>query len=137
MSVSAPKIAAVARTWRFGPVLPFHTTNSHLVGLMKSQAGSERIGEVLATIPTDQSLAVVYRDANETDIFLAFVVAYFAWPRTVRSVPIRRENAASELQELRSSHMPIIFCGVDPPPGLPHLIRIGDRMVFAAATGPQ
>ena len=132
LGLSVPKVWAAAATWKFGPMLPFHTTNSYLAGLINNRAGSERIMVMLGALPKNEPLAVVYREGNETDIFLWFMVSYFALPRPVRSVPIRRENAGAELEALRKSQLAaIVFCGVDAPPGMENLVTIGDGLVFA------
>ena len=124
----------IGRGGKFGPILPFHTTNSYLLGTMKAAAGSERILDLLSGLPTNKPIAIVYRDDEEADTFIAFSVMYFAWPRSVQSFPVRRDNAARQLEALKAAPVSAtFFCGVWPPPQTDRLVRISDA--FAVAVG--
>lgn len=128
----------VALSGQFGPVLPFHTTNSYLATTINSRAGSERLLEVFALLPEKEPVAVIYRDEEEVDTFIAFAVIYFAWPRKVEAFPVRRENLTSQMQALADAPVSaVFFCGVKPPSGTEPLIRIGDGLSLTRRTAPQ
>jgi hypothetical protein len=128
----------VALTGKFGPMLPFHTTNSYLATAINSRAGSERLLEVFAVLPEKEPVAVIYRDDEEVDTFIAFAVVYFAWPRKVEAFPVRRENLTSQMQALADAPVSaVFFCGVEPPPGTAPLFRVGNGLSLSRRTAPQ
>lgn len=131
--VSAPHVWEAIRATSFGPILPYHTTNSYMVTLLNVQDGSERLLLASAALPPKRPIAVVLIDRNEegSAILSSYLVSYFNWPREVHLVPVKRENAARKLLSLdRASLAAIFFCGMDPPPGLQPVIRIGSGLVM-------
>ena len=145
---AACAIAAAAFLWvaakhvvlsgKFGPMLPFHTTNSYLATAINSRAGSERLLEVFALLPEKEPVAVIYRDEEEVDTFIAFAVMYFAWPRKVQAFPVGRENLTSQMQALANAPVSAaFFCGVEPPSGTEPLFRVGNRLSLSRRTAPQ
>lgn len=128
----------VALSGKFGPMVPFHTTNSYLATAINSRAGSERLLEVFASLPEKEPVAVIYRDEEEVDTFIAFAVIYFAWPRKVQEFQVGRENLASQMQALAEAPVSaIFFCGMEPPPGTAPLFRVGNRLSLSRRTAPQ
>ena len=120
---------------QFGPILPFHTTNSYLLETIGVNAGSETILNILARLPADQPIAIVYREDEDTDSFIALAVMYFAWPRSVQSFPVRHDNAARQLQALKTAPVSAsFFCGVPPPTNTDRLLRISDSLAVALGT---
>jgi hypothetical protein len=114
---------------------PFQTTNNYLAAAIKADAASERLLDLFSLLPEKAPIAVVYREEEETDTFIAFAVTYFAWPRPVQSFPVRRDNAARQLQALAAAPVSAsFFCGVLPPPDTERLIRIGDGLAVAPRT---
>src|SRR5687768_11243999 len=82
----------VVLSGEFGPVEPFHTTNRYLASTIHSRAGSERLLEVFQSLPEKEPVAVMYREDEQVDTFIAFTIIYLAWPRKVQAFPLRREN---------------------------------------------
>ncbi len=122
----------------FGPVEPFHTTNRYLASTIHSRAGSERLLEVFQSLPEKEPVAVMYREDEQVDTFIAFTVIYLAWPRKVQSFPLRRENLASQMQALAAAPISaVFFCGVEPPPGTEPLFRVGQGLSLSSRTTPQ
>ena len=122
----------------FGPVAPFHTTNRLLASTIHSRAASERLLEVFEMLPEKEPVAVMYRDDEEIDTFIAFAVMYFAWPRKVQSFPIQHGNLASQIQALAAAPVSAaFFCGMEPPPGTEPLFRVAKGLSFSARTTPQ
>jgi hypothetical protein len=117
---------------KFGPAAPFHTTNLYLNFLVGDPAGSEHLLKALAALPEKEPVAVIFREANDSDTLLAYLVAYFAWPRPIKSLPIDRDNAGSQMQALRATPLSAaFFCGVKPPPHIQSIVRIGDGLAMA------
>ena len=128
----------VALSGKFGPIQPFHTTNSYLATAINSRAGSERLLEVFALLPEKEPVAVIYRDDEEVDTFIAFAVIYFAWPRKVEAFPVRQGNLTSQVQALASAPVSaVFFCGMEPPPGTASLFRLGNGLSLSRRTAPQ
>jgi hypothetical protein len=116
-------------------MVPFHTTNNYLSVAIKSNAASERILELFSPLPANQPIAIVYREDNEMDSFIAYAVMYFAWPRPVESFPIRRNNAARQIEALAAAPVSAsFFCGVLPPPKTARLVRISGNLAVALRT---
>ena len=145
---AACAIAAAAFVWiavkyvtlsgKFGPMVPFHTTNSYLATAINSRAGSERLLEVFALLPEKEPVAVVYRDEEEVDMFISYAVTYFAWPRKVQAFPLRRENLTSQMQAIADAPVSAtFFCGVEPPSGTAPLFRVGKGLSLSRRTAPQ
>jgi hypothetical protein len=130
--LAAPRVWDTIRHGHFGPVLPYHTTNSYMVGLLGVQDGSERLSKIFEALPRGQPVAVVVPDRNEKAIFLGYLVSYFAWPREAHSISVTRANAAEQLRSLKESPpAAIFFCGITPPPDLQPAFRIGTNLVMA------
>jgi hypothetical protein len=128
----------VALSGKFGPAVPFHTTNSYLATAINSRAGSERLLEVFALLPEKEPVAVIYRDEEEVDTFIAFAVVYFAWPRKVQAFQVGRDNLTSQLQALADAPVSaVFFCGIEPPAGTEPLFRVGNRLSLCRRTVPQ
>jgi hypothetical protein len=129
--MGAPRVWEAIRERSFGPIQPYHTTNSYAVALLKVHHGSERLIQVFSALPPTRPIAVILLDGNDESIFVGSLVSYFGWPREMRSVPVRRANAARQLQSLdRASLAAIFFCGIDPPAAMPPVIRIGSGLVM-------
>lgn len=122
----------------FGPVAPFHTTNRLLASTIHSRAGSERLLEVFESLPEKEPVAVMYRDDEEIDTFIAFAVMYFAWPRKVQAFPIKHGNLTSQTQALAGAPVSAaFFCGMEPPPGTEPLFRVGQGLALSSRTTLQ
>lgn len=122
----------------FGPIVPFHSTDRFLASTIHSRAGSERLLEVFASLPEKEPIAVMYRDGEEIDMFVAYAVIYFAWPRKVQVFPITRGNLNSQMQALAGAPVSaVFFCGLEPPPGTEPLFRIGQGLSLSSRTTPQ
>ena len=122
----------VVQLGRSGPVSPFHTTDKYLDFLIGNRGGSERLTQLMAALPRDEPVAVVYRDGEDGDTLLAYLVAYFAWPREAQAVPIRGDNFINQAQLLRARpYSGIFFCGIKPPSSLQRTVSIGNGLVLA------
>ncbi|MGI9087019.1 MAG: hypothetical protein ACR2HH_04635 [Chthoniobacterales bacterium] len=133
--VSAPKVWEALRPSGFGPILPYHTTNSYGVNLLHVQNASERILAAFAALPPQQPVAVILPEDDERSIFLSYLVGYFGWPREVRAIAITHQNAQQELQKLdHSSIAAIFFCGLEPPAGMRPVMRIGTGLTMVPLT---
>ena len=90
------------------------------------------------SLPEKEPVAVMYREDEQVDTFIAFTVIYLAWPRKVQSFPLRRENLTSQMQALAAAPVSAaFFCGVEPPPGTEPLFRIGKGLSLSSRTTPQ
>jgi hypothetical protein len=128
----------VVLSGQFGPVAPFHSTNRYLASTIHSRAGSERLLEVFALLPEKEPVAVMYRDGEEIDMFVAYAVIYFAWPRKVQAFPVQRANRASQMQALADAPVSAaFFCGMEPPPGTEPLFHLGKGLALSPRTAPQ
>jgi hypothetical protein len=122
----------IGRLAKVGPVAPFHSTNRYFAPLVGDPAGSEHLLRAISLLPENEAVAVIYRDEEVSDTFLAFIVTYFAWPRPVKSLPINPSNLTSQIQALQAARISAtFFCGVKPPPELQPLVRIGDGLTMA------
>jgi hypothetical protein len=137
--VGAPRIWEARRADSFGSIQPHHTTNNYMAGLLQAPDGSERLQQALSTLPQRRPIAVILPETNEESIFVSYLLTYFSWPREVRHVPIRRDNAISQMSSLdREALAAIFFCGIDPPGGMQPVIRIGSGLVMVTAnTAPE
>ena len=134
---SAPEVWRAIRATSFGPVLPYHTTNSYMVSLLGVEDGSERLLRAAAMLPPGRPVVILRPDGAGQDVavFSSFLVSYFNWPHEVRLIPVKRENAALQLDSIdRASVAAIFFCGIDPPPGMQPLVRIGKGLVMVPIT---
>jgi hypothetical protein len=128
----------VVLSGEFGPVAPFHSTNRYLASTIHSRAGSERLLEVFELLPRTEPVAVVYRDDEDVDTFIAFAVMYFAWPRKVQSFPVKLGDRTSQLQALADAPVSAaFFCGAEPPPGTEPLFRLGKGLSLSRRVAPQ
>jgi hypothetical protein len=129
--ISAPHVWEAVRITSFGPILQYHTTNIYMVALLKVRDGPERLLKVFSALPPKRPIAVVLPEGNEENIFVSYVVSYFAWPREVHFVPVKRANAIRQLESLdRASLAAIFFCGINPPAAMQPVIRIGSGLVM-------
>jgi hypothetical protein len=120
---------------QFGPILPFHSTNNYLARLIGSQTGSEDLLVVFDGLPENEPVAVVYRDDEERDTFLALMVTYLAWPRKIEFFPIKRETAAKQIDALKRTHVTAtFFCGLDAPPQIGPVFHIGNGIIVVPRT---
>ena len=104
---------------KFGPVAPFHTTNRYFSFIARDPAGSEHLLRALRELPDKDPVAVVFREANDSDTLLAYLVTYFAWPRPVTSLPTEHNDLRSQATAVRADHVSaVFFCGVTPPSNL-------------------
>ena len=102
------------------------------------RAGSERLLEVFASLPEKEPVAVMYRDDEEIDTFIAFAVMYFAWPRKVQAFPIKGENLTTQMQALADAPVSAaFFCGMEPPSGTEPLFRVAKGLSLSSRTSPQ
>lgn len=114
-----------------GPISPYHTTDKYFAGLLKTRLGSQRLMQVLGALPANEPVAVLFRAGEDEDIFLAYLVAYFAWPRVAQPVPLRGDDFLQQADALHAQPFSaIFFCGVKPPPALQQTVRIGDGLVL-------
>ena len=128
----------VVLSGEFGPVAPFHSMNRQLASTIHSRAGSERLLEVFESLPEKESVAVMYRDDEEIDTFIAFAVMYFAWPRKVQSFPIKHGNLTSQMQALADAPVSAaFFCGMEPPPGTEPLFRVAKGLSLSSRVTSQ
>ena len=129
--MAVPQVGEALRGTTFGPALPYQTTNSYLSVLCKVSDGSERLQQALDALPPKRPVAVILPDGIEENIFVSYVVSYFAWPREVHFVPVNRANAEHQLQALdRAELAAIFFSGMNPPSGLQPVLRIGAGLVM-------
>lgn len=137
--VGAPHVWEALRAQHFGPALPYHTSNIYFSGLLHIPNGSERLQYAFSALPPDRPVAVVLRDDDEESTFVGYLVSYFGWPREVRFLPLKPENAAGQLQSLdRAPLGAIFFHGIDPPVTMQPVIRIGSGLVMIpTATTPE
>lgn len=128
---SAPEVWQALRVSKFGPILPYHTTNSYGVSLLQVQDASERLRGAFAGLPPGP-VAVVMPEGSDEGIFLSYLIGYFAWPREVHAVAVTRANGVRELQTLeRTPIAAIFFCRLEPPADLRPVVRIGSGLVMA------
>ena len=93
-------------------------------------ASSERLLQVLATLPEKEPVAVVYRGDAVSDTLL--IATYFAWPRPVHSLPVDLNNVANQMQVLRAARVRATFyCGLTPPSDTEPLVQIGNGLSMA------
>ena len=120
---------------QLGPILPFHSSNNYLARLIDSRTGSEDLLRVFDALPENEPVAIVYRGDEERDTFLALMVTYLAWPRKIESFPVNRETAATQMDVLKRAHVTAaFFCGLDAPPQLEPIFRIGNGIIVVPRT---
>jgi hypothetical protein len=123
-------------TGSIGTITPFHSTNRYFERILDTTAVSEGLLHALSALPDERPVAVVYRVDNTGDQMLASSVAYFAWPKSVLSFPVRSETQARQLEAVSSAPVSAtFFCGVTPPAGTGPIFHFGERFVFAPRTG--
>ncbi len=120
-------------------MLPYHTTNSYLLRLLKIRDGSERLLWAFSSLPRNRPIAVVLREGDDEGTFLGYVVSYFAWPREVRFVSVKPGTSLRVLHSLDQTTLAaILFCGIDPPPAMRPLIPIGSGLIMIpTAAAPE
>lgn len=102
--------------------------------LLGTPGGSERLVHVFSALPSAEPAAVIIPDGDWANIFTGLIIAYFGWPREVRMVPIKRENADANLKTLQETPLSaIFFCGVTPPASMPPGILLGRDLAVVFA----
>ena len=129
VGTSAPRVWNSCRGG-VGPVTPFHTTDYFLSALLGTPGGSEHLLHAFSALPENRPVAVFVPDGDWANTFTAYILAYFGWPREVRLIAVKRENAWEQLQALdQTSLSAIFFCGIEPPAALQPVIRLGTDLV--------
>lgn len=119
------------RVGNLGPVTAFHTTDKYMKVVVGDPAGSEHLLQAINALPEDEAVAVIFREQNDADTLLAYLVTYFAWPRPVISVPIDHVYVNGQRPTpLPDQWSARFFCGVTPPANLEPRIQIGDGLTI-------
>jgi len=127
--MSAPLVWEACRGAE-GPVGPFRTTDYFLSSLLGTPGGSERLLHVFSALPAKAPVAVVIPEGDLASNFTAYILTYFGWPREVRLIAVKPENAASQLQTLEQTPFAAIFyCKVTPPASRQPVVRLGRNLV--------
>ncbi len=133
LATSAPRVLKECRG-PIGPVAPFHTTDYFLTALLGAPGGSERLIHVFSALPPGEPVAVIVPENDWANAFTGLILGYFGWPREVRIVPIRRDNADANLQALQQAPLAaIFFSGVNPPTSAQPVIPLGRDLVVVPA----
>lgn len=118
----------VVRFGKIGPIAPFHTTDKYLDFLINDS--SEHLLKAFTRLSEDEPVEVVYSETSDSATLLAYLVAYFSWPRPVKSLQIEHCGFHCQSQTAQAEHVSaVFFCGIDPPPSVP-FDSIGQGLVM-------
>jgi len=128
---SIPIIAPVMTAGRFGPIDPFHSSNSYLEELTQTRHASERILQIVSTLPSSKTIAIALPGNDEQGAFVEEIVAYLCWPRELRWVPVANENVEDELRAIDPETLSaVIFWKVKPPSWMPPGVTWGEGITI-------
>src|SRR5712692_639373 len=130
----APIVGRAVSENKIGPIEANHSVDIYIQTITGLQNGSQRLGEVLQTLPKDKPLVIFVRAENPPSDFLGMLVAYLSWPREARIVKMRSTTAEQELGLIDPSSVAgIVFCSVNPPAWLRSGVRFGSSILLVPA----
>jgi hypothetical protein len=128
---SAPIVGHAVAENNIGSIDANHTLDNYLQTLTGLRNGSQRVDEVLQSLPKNRPLVIFVRGDNPPSDFLGMLVGYLSWPRDVRIVKLRNTTVDQEVAAIApSSVAALVFCSVSPPPSLGKAIRLGSNILL-------
>src|SRR5712692_1373184 len=128
---SAPIVGRAVYENKVGPIEANHSVDIYLQTLIELRNGSQRLTDVLQSLPNDKPLVIFVRSDNPPTNFLGALLAYLSWPREVRIVKVRNAVAEQEVAAIDPSSVSgMFFCSVNPPPWLGNGVRVGSSILL-------
>jgi len=132
---SIPTVVPAIRENKIGPIELNHSTDSYLSGLSHIRNGSELLGNLIDTLPRNESVVVFVNADNSSSEFLGMLVAYLAWPLDVRIVKARPEILEQQINATESQSVAgFFFCSIKPPASASGGTHFGSEIVFVPGT---
>jgi len=106
----------------------FHSSNSYLQAVTGSANASQRIIEVMDSLPSEKPVLIFERDKDGVSSLLGMALAYLAWPRDVRFESVDGPRCDQELGRIDPNSVgAVAFCDIQAPPWIPGGMRLGQR----------
>jgi hypothetical protein len=134
---SAPSVKrAIAGPFQ-GRIDAFHSTNAYLQAVTGSANASERIIDVMASLPADKPLLIFERDRDGKSSLLGMALAYLAWPREVRFETVYGTRCDEQLAKIAPNSISgVAFCDLPSPAWIPGGFRLGKAGKLIALAPP-
>ena len=115
----------------------YHSINAYLQAVTGSANASERIIDVMASLPADKPLLIFERENDSSSSLLGMALAYLAWPREVRFETMNGTSCDDQLARIAPSSISgIAFCDLPSPSWIPGGLRLGKAGKLIAFTPP-
>ncbi len=107
---------------------PFHSSNAYLQVVTGSANASQRILEIMDSLPPEKPLLIFERDKDSVSSLLGMALAYLAWPHEVRFETVEGSRCDQQLARIAPSSVSgVAFCDVQSPSWIPSGIRLGQN----------
>ncbi len=105
----------------------FHSSNAYLQKVTGSPYASQRIIDVMDSLPPEKPLLIFERERDPVSSLLGMTLAYLAWPHEVRFETIDGPRCDQQLGQIAPNSVGgIAFCDIKSPPWIPGGILLGE-----------
>jgi hypothetical protein len=102
-----------------------------------SANASQRIIDVMDSLPPEKPLLIFERDKDSVSSLLGMALAYLAWPRDVRFETVDGPRCDQELARIAPNSVGgVAFCDVQSPSWIPGGMRLGQNSKLIALAQP-
>lgn len=120
---------------------PFHSSNAYLQAVTGSPNASQRIIDVMDSLPREKPLLIFEREKDSVSSLLGMSLAYLAWPRDVRFETADGGHCDRQLAKIAPNSVGgIAFCDLPAPSWIPGGMRLGRNgklIAFADESGKR
>jgi hypothetical protein len=115
----------------------FHSSNAYLQAITGSANASERIIDVMDSLPPEKPLLIFEREKDSSSSLLGMALAYLAWPRDVQIETVVGPRCDQQLARIAPNSISgVAFCDVQPPSWMSGGMRLGQNSKLIAFTQP-
>jgi hypothetical protein len=114
----------------------FHSSNAYLQVVTGSAGASQRLIDVMASLPSEKPLLIFSREKDSGSRMLAMVLAYLAWPREIQFETVSSARCDEQLAKIAPDSVGgVAFCDLASPSWVPGGLPLGQngRLITLAA----
>jgi hypothetical protein len=113
----------------------FRSSNAYLQAITGTTHASERIIDIMDSIPPEKPLLIFVREKNPESSLLGMALAYLAWPRVVQIETVDGPRCDQQLARIAPNSVGgVAFCDVQPPSWISGGMRLGQNSKLIAFT---
>jgi hypothetical protein len=106
----------------------FHSSNAYLQTVTGSPNASQRIIDVMDSLPPGKPLLIFEREKDSVSSLLGMALAYLAWPHDVRFETVDGPRCDQQLARIAPNSVSgVAFCDVQSPSWIPGGMRLGQN----------